>query len=58
MLFINHDNGIYYTPGVSYNVFRNDNEAIIETYDRDGRKLREIKFETKNIEVKKHENQS
>lgn len=56
MLFINHDNGIYYTPGVSYNVFRNNNESIVETYDRDGRKLREIKLETKNIEVKKHEN--
>lgn len=51
MLLIKHDKGAYYTPGISYNVFRNNGEAVVETYDRDGRKLRDIKFETNEIEV-------
>lgn len=51
MLLIKHDNGMIYTAGVSYNVFRNNSEAMIEAYDRDGNKIKTINLETENVEV-------
>ena len=51
MLLIKHDNGMMYTPGVNYNLFRNNSEAVIEAYDRDGKRIKEIKIESTEIEV-------
>lgn len=51
MLLITHDNGMIYTAGVSYNVFRNNSEAMIETYDASGNKIKTINLETKNVTV-------
>lgn len=52
MLYIVAGDKAVYTPGVDFEVERNDDKAAVKTYDRDGRLLKTIDFDSNDIEVK------
>lgn len=50
MLLIKKDGELLYVPGVSFNIFRNNSESVVETYDAHGKKLKQYTLNS-HVEV-------